>query len=85
MAQSNEQQAAQLTSAAVDAESKYLSRKFILSALVILGCYPLLVFGKLDQETFRYMVLGSLTLYLSGNVIGNVSQVVQEVLSKKNA
>lgn len=49
-------------------DPRFLSRKFILTLIVILESTPLLVFGFLDKTAFLTLVGSTLALYITGNV-----------------
>lgn len=57
-----------------ESESKYYSRKFILSLLVIFSATGLLVGGFLPASIYATLVGGSLTVYTIGNVTQNLNQ-----------
>ena len=43
-------------------------RKFILALLTLLITTGLLVFGKVDMETYQMVVLWTVSAYITGNV-----------------
>lgn len=43
-------------------------RKFILALLTLLITTSLLVFGKVDMETYQMVVLWTVSAYITGNV-----------------
>jgi hypothetical protein len=48
---------------------KYISRKFLLSAVVQMLLFVFLYIGKLPVENFQILTMTILTCYLASNVI----------------
>ena len=55
-------------------ENKYLSRKFGLSAGLLISYLVLLTCNILSQEVYQYLTLGTLGLDLTGNVTQDFRQ-----------
>ena len=49
--------------------TKYGGRKFILSVVILLCNFILFYFGKLDQETWKWIVTTIFGAYVIGNSI----------------
>lgn len=49
-------------------DPRYASRKFILSAFLLLAALGLLIAGKIDQATWAGFCTWVLGLYVTGNV-----------------
>lgn len=54
-------------------DERYLSRKFILAAFVILSSVPLLIFDLLPVTSYTTLVITTLGLYFTGNVAATVA------------
>ncbi len=54
-------------------DERYLSRKFILAAFVIVAAVPLLIYNILPAAFFNPLVMTTLGLYFTGNVAATVA------------
>lgn len=50
-------------------DSKFLSRKFMLAAFVVLMAVPLLMLKFIDPTTYVTITGSTLALYFTGNVV----------------
>lgn len=54
-------------------DERYLSRKFILAAFVIVSSVPLLIFNVLPVAFYSPLIMTTLGLYFTGNVAATVA------------